>query len=683
MIPLKKDVEVQISEDFETNNFSMAESPEAFSATVDTLYEDKVGSPAREYMTNAADAHVEAGHTDDFEVKLPTALDPVFSVKDTGPGLTHEQVLSHLTRLFSTSKKGTNKQTGYLGLGSKSIFAYTDSGTLVTRRDGIQRSYILARADSGIPQVTLASEIPTDFPNGTEIRYSVKEADISRFKAAAEWLLFGFQGFPVQPKFNIVIEPTFAEGSEIFKTENVFFYRQKTPKGSVFVRQGPVLYPINSVTPTWADTYNHTIVINVPIGTVAVATSRESLSLDDKTQAIIQKIVDDAGIEVEKAIEVAMDSATNLIDASRKFRGKFSFYSKTPRYKGKTLLSYTEVKLPDGLTITDPHDYSRVSTKASLRIASLDTMQFYYLDEGEDLLRAKERWHNAPFQYNIAKHLLKGATKARLKKFKEMLALDDSQFIALRTLPDPGEPPARSKAPRANLTPNATKDLKPYTVERRGVYGSIDWTQTDVPADGEYYWLPVSRKGGTIEWKYDTRAHGAGWFVDELGPLARTLGGSDFKNPMATKPILLMTASVQTNLNPPKDKRLDVAMQKTIKKNLKMLKTIALQAEFNYGYHVNNQSRVRLTMLQETGLIDANPAPRLTVYEVSDNSWVNQLLAVVGLRDKVKDDNVTLIKSIAADYPLIFKTPSKQDLLKAYISLMKETKTKGKVNVKI
>ena len=118
--------------------FTIKPNGKAFRTLIDGLYSNKVQVVIRELCANAPDSHIDAGQVKPFKVSIPTALDAVFRVRDFGTGLTHEQVMKLYTTIFESTKEETNEQTGQLGLGSKSPFAYTDSFQ-VTVWDGAEK----------------------------------------------------------------------------------------------------------------------------------------------------------------------------------------------------------------------------------------------------------------------------------------------------------------------------------------------------------------------------------------------------------------------------------------------------------------------------------------------------------------------------------------------------------------
>ena len=63
-------------------SFTIKATGKAFRILSDGLYSDKILAVVRELSCNAYDAHVAAGMFVPFEVHLPHALEPWFSVKD-------------------------------------------------------------------------------------------------------------------------------------------------------------------------------------------------------------------------------------------------------------------------------------------------------------------------------------------------------------------------------------------------------------------------------------------------------------------------------------------------------------------------------------------------------------------------------------------------------------------------
>jgi len=100
----------------EVGNFKIKASAKAFSILSSGLYANKIRAIIRELSCNAVDSHVAAGRTDTpFDVHLPNDLEPWFSIRDYGTGLSHEQVSSIYTTYFESTKTESNDYIGALG----------------------------------------------------------------------------------------------------------------------------------------------------------------------------------------------------------------------------------------------------------------------------------------------------------------------------------------------------------------------------------------------------------------------------------------------------------------------------------------------------------------------------------------------------------------------------------------
>ena len=72
------------------------------------------------------------------------------SVRDYGPGLSHDDMFRVFTRYGRSTKRDSNEVVGMLGIGSKSGFAYADTFTVVSRHGGRVRTYVAALDESEI-----------------------------------------------------------------------------------------------------------------------------------------------------------------------------------------------------------------------------------------------------------------------------------------------------------------------------------------------------------------------------------------------------------------------------------------------------------------------------------------------------------------------------------------------------
>jgi hypothetical protein len=239
-----------------SNQFTIAQTSKMFKILSDSLYSDKVMAVIRELATNAYDSHVGAGNKNPFLVKLPTAADPNFSVRDYGTGLSQEDMESLYTTYGASNKNDSNDFVGCLGLGSKSPFAYTKSFTTSSYYNGMKHTYIAAIDDSGVPTLNLIHSCDTSEPNGLEISFAVKQHDFHEFSQKAVRIFHYFKMKPIisggvtwnfeqeYSSRNVVID---GEGWRVCRLNNQLFPNQHHRINSgVVAIMGNIAYPVQT-----------------------------------------------------------------------------------------------------------------------------------------------------------------------------------------------------------------------------------------------------------------------------------------------------------------------------------------------------------------------------------------------------------------------------------------------------
>lgn len=171
----------------EIGEFRIRNSAKAFSILSSGLYANKIRAIIRELSCNAVDSHIDAGNQDTpFDVHLPSTLEPWFSVRDYGTGLTHDQVSSIYTTYFESTKTDSNEFIGALGLGSKSPFSYTDNFTVTAIKNGVKGIYTAFINEAGVPSIAVMTTEHTDDPAGVEVKFSVNDRwDFDKFRQEA------------------------------------------------------------------------------------------------------------------------------------------------------------------------------------------------------------------------------------------------------------------------------------------------------------------------------------------------------------------------------------------------------------------------------------------------------------------------------------------------------------------
>lgn len=250
-----------------------------------TLYSDKILAVLREYSANAWDAHQQAGKPDvPISVALPTALAPNLVIRDFGSGLSEDDVLNVFTQYGESTKRGTNEQNGYLGIGGKSGFAYSDSFSITSHFGGTKCLYLAVLDSTGAGELRKLHE-STSEETGLEVSIPVRVADISLFRAKAEWLFRYFRPIPV---INADISPV-AQDTDIGSIGN------KYAEGVWVAVMGCIPYKLNT-----QQIHEELAALNIPsavsrangilrfgIGEISVTASREEIEWDDRTKQVV------------------------------------------------------------------------------------------------------------------------------------------------------------------------------------------------------------------------------------------------------------------------------------------------------------------------------------------------------------------------------------------------------------
>lgn len=164
------------------------------------LYSDPIKAIAREISCNARDAHREAKiPKTPIEIDLPSTLSSNhIRIRDFGPGISPDRMSNVFLKYGASTKRDSNQQTGGFGLGAKTPFAYTDTFSITTCVDRVERTYTAYIDESRVGKIALLSEKKTKKRNGTEIVIPVQKEHFAQFEkefiTATYW-------WDVRPKF--------------------------------------------------------------------------------------------------------------------------------------------------------------------------------------------------------------------------------------------------------------------------------------------------------------------------------------------------------------------------------------------------------------------------------------------------------------------------------------------------
>lgn len=320
-------VEVETSDNFITQAFSLGDSRVIMTILRSKLYSSPIRTVCQEIMSNARDAHREVKKSNlPIHVTLPNSMEPQLKVRDFGPGISPDRMANVFIKYGNSTKRGDNLQTGGFGLGAKSPFSYTDSFTIVTVIDKIRREYIAYIDESQLGAMSLVKEEASEELDGTSIIIPVKPNDFSSFSDAV--CDVGTYWEP-RPEVKGRTSFTWPRLEYVFKSPNNEWgiIANTAPKviidGIPYKLQTDILYPSKD---RWSR-YNgpemklleYGLQLFVPGGKLKVTASREDLDYQTDVIAIIKDLIAKALVDVSKFVADKIKGSTNWREACLAF----------------------------------------------------------------------------------------------------------------------------------------------------------------------------------------------------------------------------------------------------------------------------------------------------------------------------------------------------------------------------
>lgn len=287
--------------------FTIESSVKAFEIISQTIYTNPKKAVVRELLCNAWDSHQLArNYKTDIYCHLPTRVEPYLIIRDYGVGMSVEQIKNVYTVAFKSTKEQDETQTGALGIGSKTPFAYDkeQAFTVTSWFGGIKYIYSVYM-HKGAPQCLPLSQTPSDEPSGVEIRIEIKSEDFDAFKDAAIASAYTMKSPSVQ--FNLDVKLPVAN----YESD---LYSMYSGERCISAEMCNVVYPINKKELKNQEIYTHLyellpygthqqrILIHFDSGELKFQASREQLYYDNeyidiiesKMQMVIDKFINDA-----------------------------------------------------------------------------------------------------------------------------------------------------------------------------------------------------------------------------------------------------------------------------------------------------------------------------------------------------------------------------------------------------
>lgn len=311
------------------------------------LYSDSVGSCVRELSANSLDSMRAAEVTDrPIIVTLGRTNNGnyEFTVQDFGVGLSHKEVCDIISKYGKSTKKLSASQLGYYGLGWKSPLAYTSSFTFITRKDGIERKYIMSEGEAE-NIIDLIDENDTTEPNGVKVIVPVNSYDASDFYKKIKEQLCYFESIYFDVNYS---GKTIDNNFKITRYDD-FQLSELNEDASLHICLDNVYYPL--------DFKKLRIdVIKAPLGLrfglsdgIFPVPSREAIIMSIETKNIILK-------KIKKVASKIVEMYNKSVEDTDDFEKIITHYSSDRRYidvghmqnvEITSLLPYSDVKIKE------------------------------------------------------------------------------------------------------------------------------------------------------------------------------------------------------------------------------------------------------------------------------------------------------------------------------------------------
>jgi hypothetical protein len=330
MVTNEQDIKVERSGNIVEAKFDMNKEDLAhvFNIMRKQTYSDEILAVCREYMVNGRDAGVESKTDRRMEVTLPVLDNMNWVCRDFGPGMDFDTIVRIYTKYGKSTKRGTNAQTGMLGIGSKSGFAYGDEFSIISYKDGVKYTCSAYIDETEIGMVALLGTNETDEPNGMEIVVPVRQQDMNAFcRKTAEVARY----LDVKPILKGRVDENWMEeygaDREAFIDGTDWRYIGDSNRSVAIM--GGIAYRINqhsleNLPQDIARLIGAGVEMTFETGSLSFASSREDLKYDETTQALIMgrlKMIHNAILDL---IEDDFEACPSLWDAQILYHDLFS-----------------------------------------------------------------------------------------------------------------------------------------------------------------------------------------------------------------------------------------------------------------------------------------------------------------------------------------------------------------------
>jgi hypothetical protein len=327
------------SHDFDSVNCTIdAEDMRYVASLLRNNYSNTRLAVIREISANALDANTEANSKRKIEIVLPSNMNPTFSVRDFGGGLSQEDVFGLYSKYGKSTKRESNNYIGAFGIGKFAPLSYGDNFTCVSYHGGKKTSYNIFVDEHDDTKIVKLHEEKSSEPTGLSIEVAVAESDISAFREDTA-KFFRFFSDEEMPKF-LGVEDDFINKKELALSSknNEWFFLQDDSYhygyGSSHIIMGRVAYPLDPQSILVEnfikdDSRKLEIIRNLlkqsnfylrlPLGAVKLHHSREALEYNKSTQKTLVEALVKTCEEVQAIAKEKLANSEDLWEAMRNY----------------------------------------------------------------------------------------------------------------------------------------------------------------------------------------------------------------------------------------------------------------------------------------------------------------------------------------------------------------------------
>ncbi len=332
-----KKAHLETSENIKGSLFSISDMSFIFDILRSKIYSNPIESICREYSCNARDAHIEINNgSRPIEINFPSTLDPNWKCKDYGPGISPSRMEDVFIKYAASTKRNDNNLVGGYGLGCKTAYSYTDSFSIETIVDGIKYFYTASIDETRAGKMFKVDEQPTTEPNGTTIIVPVKKDDFQTFinatiKTTEYWnvkpILKGTHPLPEYTTFKDKILFCSGKDWDIYHPDikRLKYTNYDIDRALILIAGIPYNFSAIDLGIKFERHYTSSIsnenrinsliknylIINMPIGSISLSSSRETIHFDEKTKKVIKnKLIEILNDLKEKLLEKIKNSKT-------------------------------------------------------------------------------------------------------------------------------------------------------------------------------------------------------------------------------------------------------------------------------------------------------------------------------------------------------------------------------------